>query len=76
MVKERGKGSNIQALVLTVIIAVVVIVITIIVLMMVEFGGGSWCARCLRTYSRREHYQEISRRFSSTRTTSAASTLT
>ena len=39
MVKERGRGSDIQ--VLAVIIVVVAIVIAVMVLMMVEFGGGS-----------------------------------
>ena len=36
------------------IIDITVVVVIVIVIVSVEFGGICGCARCLRTYSRRE----------------------
>ena len=52
--RERGKDSNIKALILIDITVVVVIVIAIVVVGIGEFCGDCDCTPCLRTYCRRE----------------------
>ena len=49
---KRGRDSNIEAFG---IIDITVVVAIVIVIVMAQFGGGCGCARCLRTYSRREY---------------------
>jgi len=49
---KRGRDSNIEAFGIIDITVVVAIVVAIV---KVEFGGVCGCARCLRTYSRREY---------------------
>jgi len=52
---KRGRDSNIEAFGIIDITVVVAIVVAIV---RVEFGGVCGCARCLRTYSRREYYTQ------------------